>query len=73
MSVFVRVLIYGAQTLKSTIPSPVQSADRRIGRYIKMSVAVRYLEFERGPSETVTLQWATYYDAADQAGRFCRR
>jgi hypothetical protein len=31
--------------------------------------ANRYLEFERGPSETVTLQWATYYDAADQAGR----
>ena len=27
-----------------------------------------YLEFEDGPSEDVTLQWATYYDAADQAG-----
>ncbi|MDQ8199568.1 FG-GAP-like repeat-containing protein [Pelagicoccus enzymogenes] len=27
-----------------------------------------YLEFESGPSETLTLQWATYYDAADQAG-----
>jgi FG-GAP-like repeat/ASPIC and UnbV len=27
-----------------------------------------YLKFERGPSEQVTLQWATYYDAADQAG-----
>jgi hypothetical protein len=27
-----------------------------------------YLVFERGPSRTVTLQWATYYDAADQAG-----
>ncbi|MEM9160798.1 MAG: vanadium-dependent haloperoxidase, partial [Verrucomicrobiota bacterium] len=27
-----------------------------------------YLEFEQGPSEDVTLQWATYYDAADQAG-----
>jgi FG-GAP-like repeat/ASPIC and UnbV/Domain of unknown function (DUF6851) len=27
-----------------------------------------YLTFERGPSEPVTLQWATYYDAADQAG-----
>lgn len=27
-----------------------------------------YLEFEAGPSEDVTLQWATYYDAADQAG-----
>ncbi len=30
--------------------------------------ANKYLEFEDGPSETVTLQWATYYDAADQAG-----
>ena len=24
--------------------------------------------FEAGPSEPVTLRWATYYDAADQAG-----
>jgi len=28
-----------------------------------------YLTFERGPSETVRLQWATYFDAADQAGQ----
>lgn len=28
-----------------------------------------YLVFERGPSQTVTLQWATWYDAADQAGQ----
>lgn len=27
------------------------------------------LEFEAGPSEDVELQWATYFDAADQAGR----
>ncbi|WP_404423714.1 FG-GAP-like repeat-containing protein [Nibricoccus sp. IMCC34717] len=27
-----------------------------------------YLEFESGPSADVTLQWATFYDAADQAG-----
>ena len=26
------------------------------------------LEFEAGPSTDVTLQWATYFDAADQAG-----
>jgi hypothetical protein len=26
------------------------------------------LGFEKGPSRDVTLQWATYYDAADQAG-----
>ncbi len=27
-----------------------------------------FLEFEDGPSQPVTLQWATYYDAADEAG-----
>ena len=27
-----------------------------------------FLAFESGPTETVTLQWATYYDAADEAG-----
>jgi hypothetical protein len=27
-----------------------------------------YLKFERGPTAPVKLQWATYYDAADQAG-----
>jgi hypothetical protein len=26
------------------------------------------LTFEKGPSQPLTLQWATYYDAADQAG-----
>ena len=30
--------------------------------------AGEYLEFEDGPSETVELQFATYYDAADMAG-----
>ena len=30
--------------------------------------AGEYLEFENGPSEDMVLQWATYYDAADQAG-----
>lgn len=30
--------------------------------------ANEYLEFETGPSENLSLQWATYYDAADQAG-----
>jgi hypothetical protein len=31
--------------------------------------AGRFLTFERGPSVTVQLQWATYFDAADQAGQ----
>jgi hypothetical protein len=28
-----------------------------------------YLVFEHGPSQRIELQWATYYDAADQAGQ----
>ena len=32
------------------------------------TVAAGSLEFEAGPEADVTLQWATYYDAADQAG-----
>jgi hypothetical protein len=28
-----------------------------------------FLSFEHGPSAALTLQWATYYDAADQAGQ----
>jgi len=27
-----------------------------------------FLKFELGPTQTVVLQWATYYDAADEAG-----
>jgi hypothetical protein len=27
-----------------------------------------FLKFESGPSQTVQLQWATYFDASDQAG-----
>lgn len=27
-----------------------------------------FLVFEKGPSSDITLQWATYYDASDQAG-----
>jgi hypothetical protein len=32
------------------------------------TMAAGSLEFEAGPEADVTLQWATYYDAADQAG-----
>ena len=28
-----------------------------------------YLKFESGPSEELRIQWATYYDAADEAGQ----
>jgi len=33
------------------------------------TVAADSLEFEAGPAQPVTLQWATYADAADEAGR----
>jgi len=29
----------------------------------------KFLKFELGPSDDIQLQWATYYDAADQAGQ----
>ncbi|MFT5852781.1 MAG: hypothetical protein ACI8XO_000020 [Verrucomicrobiales bacterium] len=32
------------------------------------ALANEFLEFEQGPSVEVQLQWATYYDAADEAG-----
>ena len=34
----------------------------------EMSFDSDFLEFEFGPSETITLQWASYFDAADEAG-----
>jgi len=37
-----------------------------LGEFV--AVQNQYLVFEDGPSETVDLQWATYYDAADQSG-----
>jgi membrane-associated phospholipid phosphatase len=38
------------------------------GGLYEQTFPVGSLGFERGPSGPVTLQWATYYDAADQAG-----
>ena len=35
----------------------------------EFTVAKGSLKFEQGPTTDVVLQWATYYDAADQAGR----
>jgi len=34
----------------------------------EMTFTPEFLDFEIGPSEAVTLQWASYYDAADEAG-----
>jgi hypothetical protein len=38
-----------------------------LGEFVAKANA--YLVFERGPTADVKLQWATYYDAADQAGQ----
>jgi len=38
------------------------------GGEFEQTFAPGYLKFERGPSAPIILQWATYYDAADQAG-----
>jgi hypothetical protein len=38
------------------------------GGEFTQSFSPGYLKFERGPSKPLTLEWATYYDAADQAG-----
>ncbi|MGH2680203.1 MAG: vanadium-dependent haloperoxidase [Actinomycetota bacterium] len=38
------------------------------GGLAERTVAADALAVDRGPSEDVTLQWATYHDAADQAG-----
>src|SRR5262249_48569014 len=38
-----------------------------LGEYV--APAGRYLTFEAGPTTDIRLQWATYYDAADQAGQ----
>jgi hypothetical protein len=34
----------------------------------EMEFDTSFLDFEIGPSETIKLQWATYFDAADEAG-----
>jgi len=38
------------------------------GGEFTQTLAPGYLKFEHGPNKPLTLQWATYYDAADQAG-----
>ncbi|MDA1044814.1 MAG: vanadium-dependent haloperoxidase [Verrucomicrobia bacterium] len=38
------------------------------GGYGSFTAPAGSLYFEKGPSQEITLQWATYYDAADEAG-----
>lgn len=39
------------------------------GGYASYSFQPGYLFFERGPAEPLKLEWASYFDAADQAGQ----
>jgi len=38
------------------------------GGYAELVLEPGDFKFEKGPSEPLTLQWATYYDSADEAG-----
>jgi hypothetical protein len=53
-----------AETLTTFTGSPYFPGG--FGEYV--APANTYLVFERGPSVEVRLQWASYYDAADEAG-----
>jgi len=39
------------------------------GGLIEHPIEPGWLEFEQGPSQPMVLQWATYFDAADEAGK----
>ena len=39
------------------------------GGMLSYTIKAGSLKFEKGPTTDITLQWATYYDAADQAGQ----
>ena len=54
----------GAEVLTAMTGSPYFPDG--LGTYTVSSNS--YLTFEKGPSQTIQLQWGTYYDAADQAG-----
>lgn len=55
----------GAEVLTLLTGSPYFPGG--LGEFV--ATAHDYLVFEDGPEATVTLQWATYQDAADQAGQ----
>ena len=54
-----------AQVLASFTGSPYFPGG--LGEYV--AAKDTFLTFEKGPSTEVRLQWASYYDAADQAGQ----
>jgi hypothetical protein len=55
----------GAEVLTSLTGSPY--FPNGLGEYV--APAGKFLQFEKGPSTEVRLQWASYYDASDEAGQ----
>jgi hypothetical protein len=55
----------GAEVLAAVTGSPYFPGG--LGEYVAKKDS--YLTFERGPSADVRLQWASFFDAADQAGQ----
>jgi hypothetical protein len=55
----------GAEVLTAITGSPYFPGG--LGQFT--APANHFLQFEEGPSDTVVLEWASYYDAADQAGQ----
>ncbi|HEY3665041.1 MAG TPA: vanadium-dependent haloperoxidase, partial [Polyangiaceae bacterium] len=53
----------------ATVLAALTGSDYFPGGLGSYSFKPGYLFFEYGPSAPVSLQWATYYDAADQAGQ----
>jgi hypothetical protein len=55
----------GAEVLASLTGSPYFTGG--LGKYV--APAGTFLTFEKGPTAEVRLEWASYYDASDQAGQ----
>jgi hypothetical protein len=53
----------------ATVLSGLTGSEYFPGGFGSYSFDPGYLFFEQGPSAKVSLEWATYYDAADQAGQ----
>lgn len=53
----------------ATVLAGITGSEAFPGGLMSDTFSPGYLFFEQGPSAPVTLQWATYFDAADQAGQ----
>ena len=53
----------------ATVLATITGSEAFPGGLMSDTFAPGYLFFEQGPSAPVTLEWATYFDAADQAGQ----